>query len=70
MSGGDWFVVIFVGVIFCLGIYFGIKLFLWNKRDHEKMMQRNQDLKTKKEEDVRERNDGETAGDAGPDGGN
>ncbi len=67
MSGGDWFVVLFVGIIFILGIYGGIKLFLWNKRDHEKMMARNEELK-KPEDDVRERHDAKTASNAGTDG--
>jgi len=68
MSLGDWFVVIFVGLIFCLGILGGIKLFKWNMKDHEKMMDKNKALKNK--EDVRKRNDGETSGHAGPDGRN
>mgnify|MGYP001243774086 CR=1 FL=1 len=49
MSAGDWFVILFVAVIFCLGIYGGIKLFRWNMRDHNKMMDKNEELKQEKE---------------------
>ena len=49
MSVGDWFVILFVAVIFCLGIYGGIKLFRWNMRDHNKMMDKNEELKQEKD---------------------
>ena len=62
MSGGDWFVALFVGSIFFLGIYGGFKLFMWNKKNHESLMIKNQE--SKNSADVRKRNDGETTGHA------
>lgn len=49
MSIGDWVIAISIGIIFCLGVYGGIRLFRWNKRDHERMMARNEELKKNSE---------------------
>ena len=69
MSLGDWILASFIGIIFCLGVYFGIRLFRWNKKDHEAMMARNEERKNQLE-DVREGSNGEAGSDAGPDGSN
>lgn len=68
MNGGEWFVVLFVGSIFFLGIYGGFKLFMWNKKNHEALMSKNQQSKISA--DVRKRNDGEDPGHAGSNGTN
>lgn len=49
MSGGEWFVFIFVGLAFIGGVYGGIRLFRANQRDRERMKQRNEE-RTKNEE--------------------
>lgn len=45
MSGGEWFVFVFVGIVFCIMIYVGIRLFLWNQRDRKRLDEKNNRLK-------------------------
>ena len=70
MSLGDILLVVFIATIFSLGVYGGIRLFRWNKKDHERMVAKRKAIREEnlKEENVWKRNDGETASDAGADG--
>lgn len=49
MSGGEWFVFIFVGLLFCVGVYGGIRLLKMNQRERAKMQKRNEE-RMKKED--------------------
>jgi hypothetical protein len=42
MTLGDTILAALIGLVFCLGIIIGIRLFLSNKKDRDKMAARNQ----------------------------
>ncbi len=47
MSIGEYFIFAFVSVIFCLGLYFGFRLFKWNQNDMKRKTEENKN-KSKK----------------------
>ena len=53
MTIGDYFIFGFITIIFCLGIFVGIRLFRWNQKD----MQRKKDKNIKLKEDKNQLNE-------------
>ncbi|MBL4704461.1 MAG: hypothetical protein JKY54_08060 [Flavobacteriales bacterium] len=48
MGLGEGILATIIGIVFFLGVYLGIKLFLKNKKDHDKMQAKNKAIRERK----------------------
>ena len=49
MSLAELILAIIIIIVFCLGIWGGLRLFRWNMRDREELAKRNEELMKSKE---------------------